>query len=116
MPGDRLRIKLTVWVVTTAWRLTETLDWREHLIRTQLVGNVALVGDSRQFGQRDVVAIVGFALAVDIVNVSRILAVSASSTPRACLILVDLSGVIRLHGIHGVSTSNRSAAMVLTVD
>ena len=103
-------------MVATACCLTKTLDWREHLIRTQLVGNVALIGDPWQFSQCDIVAIVGFALAVDIVDVSCILAASAASTPCARLILVDLTGVIRLHGIHGVPAANGPASMVLTVD
>ena len=93
-------------MVATAGRLTETLDRWEHLIRTQLVGDVALVGDPGQFGQRNVVAIVGFALAVDVVNVPRILATTAASTPRARLILVDLSRIIRLHGIYGVPAAD----------
>ena len=92
------------------------LNRRKHLIRTQLVGNVTLVRDSWQLGQCDVIAIVGFALAVDIVNVPRILTASTASAPRTRLILVDLSGIIRLHGVDGVPAANRPAAMVLTVD
>ena len=116
-----MRVQLVALMVATAGCLHESmgaLDRWQHLVRAYLIGDdVPLVRDARQFGERSVVAIVHLALAVDIVDVSGVLAAStASATPGARLILVYLPIVVNLHGIHGVPVADRSASMVLTVD
>lgn len=103
MVSGSLAVELTVWHVSGGRRLAEgvrPLDRWQHLVGYDLVANVALIRDARQLRYRAIVAIGDLARPVDVVDIARILAATATATPCTRLVLVvDLAvgGAIALH-------------------